>query len=256
MDPVLNPLLLPLMNWSPGFTILLLSLLINFIVTIIYKYTTDQTKMKELKEETKKMQEEMKALRDKPDKMMKVQKKMMSKNMEYSKHSMKSMLFTLLPLLLIFGWMNTHLAFYSLEAGAEFDVILTLADTPLADNLPTLTEIEGIEVVDLQFAEKSVKFVLKGDAGTYEAPTLQFNYKGEILNIPLYIGKDRNEFRYTPNIVVNKDNTILEKAQIKYAPLKPFGNLSLFGWRPGWLGTYLISSIVFSMLIRKLMKVY
>lgn len=32
--------------------------------------------------------------------------------------------------------------------------------------------------------------------------------------------------------------------------------ISIFGWELGWLGTYILSSIVFSIALRKIMKVY
>ena len=38
--------------------------------------------------------------------------------------------------------------------------------------------------------------------------------------------------------------------------VKPLGNVSLFGWKPGWLGVYIIFSIIFSMVLRKLLKIH
>jgi uncharacterized membrane protein (DUF106 family) len=36
----------------------------------------------------------------------------------------------------------------------------------------------------------------------------------------------------------------------------PLGAFSLLGWHPGWLGTYIILSLIISLLLRKVMKVY
>ena len=98
LDPILNPLLgLPLI-----ITIALLSFLITLIVTVITKYATNQTEMKRLKLDIKKYQKQMKEHSTDPEKMMAVQKKAMAANSSYMKHSFKSMIWTLLPILIIY----------------------------------------------------------------------------------------------------------------------------------------------------------
>ena len=48
----------------------------------------------------------------------------------------------------------------------------------------------------------------------------------------------------------------IKENEIKYEKFTPFGDFSLFGWKPGWLGTYIILSIILSFVIRKLLKVH
>jgi hypothetical protein len=44
---------------------------------------------------------------------------------------------------------------------------------------------------------------------------------------------------------------------VEMKPVRPLGpDFNLFGWYPGWLSIYLISSIGFSALFRKYLKVY
>jgi len=59
---------------------------ITVIITLAYKYLTDQDKMKHLKGRQKEFQAEMKSHRDNPEKMMSVQKEAMKVNMEYMKN--------------------------------------------------------------------------------------------------------------------------------------------------------------------------
>ena len=54
----------------------------------------------------------MKTLRSDPDKMMVVQRKAMETNMKYMMQSMRPTLFTLIPIIVIFGWLNATLAFF------------------------------------------------------------------------------------------------------------------------------------------------
>ncbi|MBI2112036.1 hypothetical protein HYT52_00670 [Candidatus Woesearchaeota archaeon] len=63
------------------------------------------------------------------------------------------------------------------------------------------------------------------------------------------------EFKYETPISFFEDSDI-KSLQVNYEKLKPLGTLSIFGWEPGWLGLYIILSIVFSMGLRKVLKVY
>jgi len=73
LDSVFNPLL----NLPTLWAVILLSFLISLIITVVYKYTTDQNLMKQLKSEMKEFQKEIKELRKEPEKAMQVQKKSM-----------------------------------------------------------------------------------------------------------------------------------------------------------------------------------
>lgn len=98
----------PIMNLPDPLNLLIISFILTGLITLAYKYLTDQTKMKELKDEMKATQKKMKELKDQPDKVMSMQKDAMKKNMEYMKHSMKPMLFTFIPIIVIFGWLRNY----------------------------------------------------------------------------------------------------------------------------------------------------
>ena len=88
--------------------LLLLSFLITLIMTVLYKFLTDQKLMKELKDDMKALQKEMKLLKENPSQMMEVQKKAMEKNMKYLMQSLKPTLITFIPILIIFEWMRQY----------------------------------------------------------------------------------------------------------------------------------------------------
>ena len=58
-ENILNPIFFPLLSLPTLWAVIILSFLISLIITIIYKYTTDQNLMKQLKEEMKEFQKEM-----------------------------------------------------------------------------------------------------------------------------------------------------------------------------------------------------
>src|SRR3989338_11025380 len=125
--PFLSPIMDPLLVLPPLWIVIIISLVVTLIITLIYKWTTDQNLMKQLKDELKEFQKEMKELKAHPEKMMEVQKKAMQTNMKYMSHSMRSTLVTFVPIILLFGWMNANIAYDPILPGQEFTITAKFA---------------------------------------------------------------------------------------------------------------------------------
>ena len=254
-ESILHPIFSPLLRLPPVVGILIIALLISVIITVVYKYMTDQTMMKDVKQRQKDLQKKMKELRNQPEKLMKVQKEAMELNMKYMSQSFKPTIITFLPIIIIFGWLNANLAFEPIQPGQEFTTTLMFKEGYTGN--VTITVPEGITVVGENTAEikdRMAVFTLKGTEGDY---LLVFEYSGKSYDKELTISSEQ---RYAP---VQK---ILKKEPISMITL---GNqkliaINLFGkdegsWstgRFGWLFTYILFSLLFSFGIRKLMKVY
>ena len=97
-------------NISPLFGIFVVSAVLTIITTLIYKYTTNQTRMKAIRDELKSLQVDMKKEKDNPKKVIELQKVMWEKNLESMKHNIKPMLITFLPVIFVFRWMGETFA--------------------------------------------------------------------------------------------------------------------------------------------------
>jgi uncharacterized membrane protein (DUF106 family) len=86
---------------NPLYSIILFSLVITFFLTLAYKLLIPQDKMKSIKERTKEIQAKIKLEKD-TSKAMDLQKEMLQCSAEQMKLSLKPMLITYLPLILIF----------------------------------------------------------------------------------------------------------------------------------------------------------
>lgn len=249
-DALLDPIFSPLLKMSSFWAIILISLIISVLITVIYKYVTDQNLMKRLKTEMKEFQKQTKELKAHPEKAMAVQKKAMETNMKYMMHSMKPTLFTMLPIILIFGWLNAHMAYHPLVPNQEFTATVNF-DAGTTGEIG-LFVADGLQIIGEQLKiieDGSVVFTLKGDMGEY---LLEFKKDDKSYTKEVIISTERD---YSPvEDVIKKDG--IKTIQLSNVPVKPFGRFSLFGWRPGWLGAYIIFSIVFSSLLRKVMKIY
>ena len=243
-ENLLNPILNPLLGMHPIWTLLILSFLISLIITLIYKAMTDQDLMKQLKAETKEFQKEMKELKDHPEKMMKVQKKAMQTNMKYMGLSMKPTLVTFIPIIIIFGWMHSHLAYDPILPGQDFTVSANFKNS---EGNIELSVPEGLTIISdstQTITNNVANWVLRGDLGEY---VLEYTFEGAKYNQELLIA---DELAYKQPIKPVK-NDKLKSLQINNEKLKV---MNLFGWQLGWLGTYIIFSLIFSMSLRKMMN--
>jgi len=249
LDPVLSPIFQPLLNKSPFWAILILALIITLIITIVYKYFTNQNEMKRLKDEQKDYQKRIKALRDKPAEAMKLQKEAMSKNMDYMKHSMKATLITFLPIILIFGWMSAHLGAEPIFPGETYSVTANFEEGVGGKAVlipPSGTEIIGNAEQDIN---SGVTWQLKSAKGEHLLKVKTGNIE-QTKKVLITTDVEYEE------AIETYDHSDIKSITINYKKLRPLGDFEIFGWEPGWLAIYIIFSIVFSIGLRKLFKVY
>jgi uncharacterized membrane protein (DUF106 family) len=247
-DSLLNPVFYPLLDSTGYFwTLLILSFLITWITTLVYKYTTNQSLMKDLKDEQKALQKQVKELKNEPDKAMKAQKRMMEINSKYMMHSFKPMIFTFLPVIIFFGWMNTHLGYYPIMPGSEFSVDVMFNDGVTGNVLLSLPlGMNSSSELNQTILAGKTSWILNGLEGEY---ILNYNFNGKTYSNKVLISSKKAY--YEPITRINKDGV-----KTINVGLKPVLLLNLYFKHFGWLGTYIIFSIVFSSLLRKLMKIY
>ena len=91
--PILN-------NLGPLWFVIFIASSITLITLLITKFTVDQNLIKKLKDDIKK-------LNSQPEKM---PKQIMDKQMVVIKNSIKPMFITIIPVVIIFGWMSANIA--------------------------------------------------------------------------------------------------------------------------------------------------
>ena len=248
----IDPIMSPFLALPPFWSIFILSLLISLVITIIYKYMTNQPLMKSLKEEMKKYQAQMKKEKDSPEKMLAIQKKAMDANMKYMMESFKPTLVTFIPIIIVFGWMSANFAAEPLTPGSEFDITVILKNN-----------VYG--TIELIVPEKNNSISLTDPATALR----QINQTSIMYHVKAYdagkwniITKVNNKTEYPAEVIISQSNVGKEKftsftgkeiksIQVGY-PKKQV--LNIFGFELGWLGTYIILSILFSLGLRRLMN--
>ncbi|RJQ17571.1 DUF106 domain-containing protein [Candidatus Woesearchaeota archaeon] len=252
-----------LMDLPPVLAIFLLSAVLTFLLTIAYKYTTDQKRLKFLKEEQKKLQKEYKQHMKDPKKAMKVNEKLMGVNLEVMKKSFKSTLYTFLPLIFIFAWMNGHMAKEAIYPDQPFTVTAFFEKEATGVITLNASSLQLLSNATIAVGEE-VSWELKGKEGKH---IILYSYGTELYQQEVLITKEwhyidpllekpRTLFGWNTgdDYPINKESN-LEKIQVNLKSIKPFQGVPLLQ-ALNWLWTYILFSLGLSILFRKVMKVY
>jgi uncharacterized membrane protein (DUF106 family) len=269
---MVNSFLDPVLGWllylHPAIAILLISLLVSAIITLALKFLTNQSLMKDMKQELKELQKQMKELRNNPNKLAKINSRFMETNMKYMSHSLRPTLYTFIPIILVFGWLNSHLGYYPLlpeepfEVRAAFDkdevdplqhVTLELPDS--------LTAVDGPRYLP---RNHEVLWVVKGAQGEH---TLSVSYKEGNYPMKLLITTERayepveKSFRSHFLFFSSPNEDGLDKITLGNRKVIPFEDVPVLQSIPwvstwSWFGVYIVFSIAFSMLLRRVFNVY
>jgi uncharacterized membrane protein (DUF106 family) len=254
-ENLLHPVLYPFLRIGPFLGILILSFIISLLITIVYKYMTDQTMMKDLKMRQKEFQKKLKELKGQPEKQLKVQKEAMDVNMKYMMQSFKPTIVTFIPIILIFSWMNAHLAYEPILPEQEFNVTLFFKEGASGNagvSVPDGVEVTGGAIKRIE--NGAAVFNFRGKEGDY---LLVFEHEGIKYEKELTISKERNYA--TPDKLFKEGAvSLIKTGNKKLIVVNLFGKQEggFFSGRIGWLGMYIILSIVFSLGLRKVLKIY
>lgn len=259
-----------LLGWilllHPAIGILLVSLLISVITTFAIKIFSDQSLMKDLKQELKDLQKKMRELKNNPKKMAKINEKVMETNAKYMSHSMRPTLFTIIPILLIFGWLNSHIGYYPLWPGQPFELTAEFEEDAYGN--VSLVLPEGIELsegtAEKEILRKEVSWLLTGEEGEYSIGVRLTNatYEKQVLVTTerkyAPVEKNyRNRFLFFSS--ANEDK--LNEVRLSNKEVKPFEDVPVLKTIPllknfNWFWTYFLFSIIFSMSFRRIFNIY
>ncbi|MCC7575081.1 DUF106 domain-containing protein [Candidatus Woesearchaeota archaeon] len=250
---VLQTIIQGFMELPHFWIIFILSFIATIITTVIYKYATDQKRIKEIKLKLKELRKKTKDHQKDTKKVMELQKEMMSLNMEMMKQSFKSMLYTFIPLIILFTWMSANIAYAPINPGQEFTVTTQISNSYIHDLKDiNLTIIPSGEVtrneahVPRKENKREIQWKITAEEeGTHtiiiESPTFKETKEVLITNTKKYV-----------NPIKDIKNSQLLKITVGNEPVKP---LKPIGLGLNWLWTYILLSVVLSTGIRKLLKV-
>lgn len=224
------------------------SILLSLLITLVYKFTTNQKEMKHIKEQMKKLQTDMKSARNDQKKMLQINNELMKHNSQYMMKSLRSSMFTLLPALLVFVFLSNHIAYAPITPDSEFNLTLRHANNIDA----SLTEImlpAGFEVIEKTSEENIAKYKLKaGEPGEY---SLEFSNAEDTISKSVMVTEGREYAKAEEKY----QNSNFNSAKIDYKSLT-IVRLPFWPREMNWLWLYIIFAIIAGSLSRKVLNVY
>ena len=113
----------------PLISIIIYSFIITLFLTWVYKKTTDQKRMKEIRERSAELRKESMKNKGDTKKVLEIQNEMMKLSMEQMKASFKSMIFTFIPIMFVFYFLKNVYMGLNLPNGGN--IIYWKVDLPL-----------------------------------------------------------------------------------------------------------------------------
>ncbi|MEM4397714.1 MAG: EMC3/TMCO1 family protein [Candidatus Woesearchaeota archaeon] len=271
--PLLNNFLNWLLNINPALSILFISFILSLIITLVNKFLTNQKLRKEIREDQIKLQKEIRTEKNNPKKLSKINTRLMEINLKYMNESMKATLFTLIPFWLVFGWLNTHMGYYPIKPNTDFTLTAVFSDdflknkSGLSDNNYVLLKLpENLKFADKESEkkelQKTLSWKLNGLEGIHKIELIFNNktFEKEILisNSREYLPVEKS---FKKCFLWSCSSEGLELIKIEQEQIKPFKDIPLINSIPwiggfGWFGVYFLFSIIFSIVLRKVFKVY
>ncbi|MEM1988359.1 MAG: EMC3/TMCO1 family protein [Candidatus Woesearchaeota archaeon] len=234
-----------LLSWHPLIVIFLLSLIYALFTAFVYALFLDVDALREIKKEMDELRKKMSKTKD-PKKQEEIASKTLELSLRYNQKTMKSLLFTTIPAIIIFSVILNHYTYEPLKPNLPFNVTLFLKGNYNVTVHEMITE--NVDLLNVYKNDKIITYELRPRKEGY------YNFQFTINNKTYF--KDflvTNLYRVTNNEKKINDEYI-DKVVIEYKPLN-IVNFTIFGFRPGRLTFYILFSIILSIITRKLFNI-
>lgn len=263
---VFNLLISPFKSLSPIWSLTFFSLLIGILMLVIFRYTSDQKGIREVKSKIRAYIFELSLYKNELGVVLSAQKNIFVYNLKYIKYALIPMMFMIIPLALILIQLESWYGYRPLSPEESAIVSLTFGknghSVPSDISLETTAGIT-VETPPLRIpSERQVDWRIRADTpGDHE---LMFNVDGQTLKQPVIVS-DKGLMRVMPSVfdsgewesVLNpvqkplSGDPRVERIEVKY----PSNSISIYHWHVHWLVVVLVLSIVFGFALKGLFRV-
>jgi hypothetical protein len=260
-----NLIVSPFKTMDPIWSLAVFSLLIGILMLIIFRFTSDQQKIRETKSKIRAHIFELSLFKDDIGIVLSAQKNIFMYNLKYIKYALKPMLFMMMPLVLILIQLESWYGHRPLRPDESAIVSLKLkyGVEPIPDI--TLTTGEGIDIetpplripeereVDWRIraqepGEHELKFKMPGQDAVQK---IIVSEAGLAQISPLASASDTRDILLNPALEPLSEGSIVEWIRIDYPP----NSIGIYKWHVHWLVIVFILSIVFGFALKGLFRV-
>ncbi len=256
----------PFRNMSPWIGMILISFLTALLMLFVFRFTSNQQGIKNVKNKIKAHLLEFRLFRDSLNISLKAQGKILRYNLKYISYTAKPLLVMIIPLILILIQLNLWFGYSSLTPGqkailkAELKMDRSLLDTEfkiesssgfVVETMPLRIEDKGEVSWRLQTEEPGVHelaLIVDGQRIVKQVAVAQ----SPLSKIsPVKIRRNFIDEVFNPGEAPLPGNIPVISVEIKY----PSQSMNLFGWRIHWIIVYFALSIIFGFTFKGVFKV-
>jgi len=257
---------LPFRNLNPWIGMILISFLTGLLMLLIFRFTSNQKGISEVKNKIKAHLLELRLFKDSLILSLKAQGKILRYNLKYISYSGKPMLVMIIPLILILIQLNLWFGYQSLKPGdvTILKVELKEGQNPLdVDFTIKPGQALAIETPPLRIYEKrEINWRLRARKKGLHLLIIEINGQTFFKNVavdqkplskisPIKVqGNFINELFNPGEAPLSRDLPV-KAIEIKY----PAKNMNLFGWHIHWLIVYFALSIIFGFAFKGVFKI-
>lgn len=259
-------LIAPFKNIDPLWSLAIMSLLVGIIMLIIFRYTSNQTAIREVKNKISAYIFELRLFKDDLGIVLSAQKNIFKYNMRYISYALKPMLFMIIPLAVILIQLEGWYGFKALSPKESAVVSLKLTD----DGREVMNNISATTTPGLKIDSPALRIpsenevtwrIQANEAGQNE---MTFNVNGQDFSQEVVVS-EKGLTRVTPssfksgfwNFVLNPggkaipQNPYVEEIHISY----PLNSVQVYKWGLHWLVILMVLSIAFGFALKGLFRV-
>jgi hypothetical protein len=262
---IFNLIILPFKTIDPIWSLALFSLLLGVLMLLIFRYTSDQQKIREVKSKIRAYIFELSLFKDDIGIVLSAQKNIFIHNLRYIKYALRPMLFMIIPVAIILIQLESWYGHRPLrpDEAAVVSLKLRYGVEPIPDI--TLTTGKGIDIETPPLripGEREVDWRIRAqEPGAHE---LKFKMPGQdvvqkvivsgggLTQIsPLVSASDTRDMLLNPSLKPLPEGSIVERIRIDY----PANSVEVYKWHVHWLVVVFVLSIVFGFALKGLFRV-
>lgn len=251
----------PFSGMSPYAGLTAVSVVTGVVMVFLYRWTTDQEKLKQIRDRIKIHFLEIRLFKEDMAEMFTIQKDIMKENLNYLRYTFKSAVLLIIPIIFIVIDLNARYSYYPIHPGNSF-VVSAIAGDPGSLERIELALPEGL-AMDVQAMripeERRVSWqVRSGSSGTYNLTfhqgEKQYIHHVVISNLIQRLQPEINQQTDWISYLTSMGGSLPSDSPIEAIRIEYPEQESFFGLQPGWLYFFFLISMIAGLAVKKFMK--
>jgi hypothetical protein len=267
IDKIFDLVLLPFRSLDPFWSLLLFSLLLGVFMLVIFRHTSDQKQIKEVKDRIKAHVFEIRIFKDDVRILLSAQKNVVLYNLKYMQHFVRPMLVMIVPVAVVLLQLEGWFGYRPLKPGESTIVSMkTSQGTEKETAKMTLTAEKGltVETPSLRIPGEEVDWRVRADEPGEH--TLTFTIGEQVVQKKIIVSSDGSLARVSPGVATaslmwgaflnSNQESPLVNATAQFIEVEyPSRAIKVLGWELHWLLLFFVLSTLLAFALKGFFRV-